>query len=268
MKGKFLALAIVGAFAASLFAADAQAGNGILSKGKHYNVNFIGHPNLEEDVQDGVLGGNGSGSGGSAIFVPLVTSSNNKSKKNAFDGFCTLDDGTQTEFSDNPTAPNNIEEVEPEGKTRIYFEANTDGKFEIIDRVADKDGALISVPVTDDANRWITLDLWIRVVGKPDTCAEIDGYAYEEDGNPKGGDLWWYSGSILFDREARKSQFIEATDIFTTSYCTVVDDGFGNLVCSDAAQDVSVFNLTFDNYFWQFFNDGTRIIQARFYERD
>ena len=198
----------------------------------------------------------------------MVTSKNNKSKHNAFEGFCTLDNGTQTEFTDNPTAPDNIEAMVPEGKTRIYFEANTDGKFEILDRIADRDGALISVPVTNDDNRWITLDLWIRVVGKPNTCAEIDGYAFEQGGNPNGGDLWWYSGSILLDREARKSQFIQATDIFTTSYCTVVDDGVGNLICDDDPQDVSVFNLTFDNYFWQFFNDGTRNIQARFYERE
>ena len=77
----------------------------------------------------------------------------------------------------------------PEGKTRIYFEANTDGKFEILDRIADRDGALISVPVTNDDNRWITLDLWIRVVGKPNTCAEIDGYAFEQGGNPNGGPI-------------------------------------------------------------------------------
>ena len=75
MNGKLTALAIAGAFAASVFATAAMAGNGNgAPSGHHYTVNFIGHPNLKEDVQDGVLGGNGSSSGGSAIFIPLVTS--------------------------------------------------------------------------------------------------------------------------------------------------------------------------------------------------
>ena len=32
--------------------------------------------------------------------------------------------------------------------------------------------------------------------------------------------------------------------------------------------DGTILDLAFDNYFWQFFNDGTRNIQARFYERE
>ena len=203
----------------------------------------------------------------------MVTSKNNKSKHNAFEGFCTLDNGTQTELTDNPTAPDNIEAMVPEGKTRIYFEANTDGKFEILDRIADRDGALISVPVTNDDNRVFEDGLrlicgsasWVNQTPVPKLTATLSSKAAIRTAVICGGIL---VRSILLDREARKSQFIQATDIFTTSYCTVVDDGVGNLICDDDPQDVSVFNLTFDNYFWQFFNDGTRNIQARFYERE
>ncbi|GGB86594.1 hypothetical protein GCM10011352_10610 [Marinobacterium zhoushanense] len=257
-----------------VFAPLAIAGNGAPS-GAHYTVNFIGHPNLAEcdgdpEYCESILGGNAAYSGGSALFVPLVTSKSPGNGKSGKTTLCTdPDDGLQTEFIDEegPT----FQTEEPDGKTRIYFEPTTDGSFEIVDRIADKDGATIQVPVTDDANRYIMLDLFIRVLGKPGTCAEITGYAEETVDTTQ---LWWYSGSILLDRESGRSTFEKATDIFSVAYCEVEwVDTDGDLAgdtwqCVDGSEtELSVFNDIFDQYFWEFLNNGTRLIQARFYPR-
>ena len=232
-----------------------QAGNGAPS-GPHYNVNLIGVPKAE---LSNFLGGKGDTSNGSTIFMPLVTS---KVPRN-FDGAtCTTPDGTQTDFVDE--AGPTFSTQEPDGKVRIYFDPNTDGTFAITDRDAVDGEARISIPIDPaDGNR-VLVDLWVRVLGKPGGCAEISGYALEEDIGGTTTDLWWYAGSILVSRTGGKSSFVNATDIFEVDYCPVDPT---TLQCGGPTVSLSVFNDIFSEYFWEVNNYKTRLIQMRFYKR-
>lgn len=234
------------------------AGNGAPS-GPHYNVNIIGHPKGNDATVDDVLGGNAANSGGSALFIPLRTTKSPGIKET----FCTDDDGVQTEFvdEDGPT----FTTMEPDGKTRIYFTPGD--KFQIVDRDATDGSAEIIIPV--DESDWVTVDLYVRVLGKPGGCAEILGYAFEDGGGANPVDLWWYSGTIKLDRETGKSVFEKATDIFEVDYCLVEGDGAEGWQCIEHSEtSMSVFSDVFSEYFWEVNNYNTRLIQMRFYVRE
>jgi hypothetical protein len=237
------------------FAMPVHAGNGAPS-GAHYNVNLIGVPKAE--LSD-FLGGSADTSNGSTIFMPLVTS---KQPRNLRDGVCTTPDGTQTDFVDEsgPTFSTQA----PDGKVRIYFDPNTDGTFEITDRDAVDGEARIAIPIDPADGNKVLVDLYVRVLGKPGGCAEISGYALEEDIGGTTTDLWWYAGSVLVSRTGGKSSFVEATDIFEVDYCPVDPV---TLECDGATVSLSVFNDLFSEYFWEVNNFKTRLIQMRFYKR-
>ena len=118
------------------------------------------------------------------------------------------------------------------------------------------------MPVTDDDAQYIRLHLWVRVLGKPGGCAEIVGYAEETLETT----LWWYSGSIVLNRKAKKSEFVYASDIFKVKHCTVVAVFDGDVLTGYECEDGSEEELSvFDDYFLEVRNYNTRLIQMRFY---
>lgn len=258
MKGKFLALAIGAVALVAIGATSAMAakgGNGPKAgdpveewsngapSGFHYSVNLIGVTRSDQ-LPDG-----GEGSGGSAIFIPLQTTTAPDSV------ICTDTSNNQTWFIEDTEAE--WVNTKPAGGAKIYFTPTTTEKFAILDRDAtDSDGAEIRVPVSDDGDRYIELDLYVRVLGKPGGCAEIQGWAEDVQQN-----AWFWSGTIALDRKTGKSTFIKATDIFDVHYCDITD-------CIATTQELSVFNSLFEDYFWEILNDGTRLVQMRFFPRD
>lgn len=259
MKGKIL-FAAVGAAAMLALAGPSMAakgGNGPKAEdpvedwsngapsGFHYAVNLIGVTNSDQ-LPDG-----GEGSGGSAVFIPLTTATGPDSI------ICTDDSNNQTWYIEDTEAT--YVNSKPAGGAKIYFTPTTSGKFEILDRDAtDQDGAEIQVPVgdTSEGSRYILLDLYVRVLGKPGGCAEIQGWAEDTNQN-----AWFWSGTIALDRKTGKSTFVKATEIFDVHYCDISD-------CINTTQELSVFNNLFEDYFWEILNDGTRLVQLRFFPRD
>jgi len=239
---KRLILPVVALVVFALGCGVAFAGNlntGGTLKGKHYTMNIIGHKNVW----------NGNDANGSTIFIPLHTTNNST----AFT--CEeVDSNHQVNFIDDtyPTFTN----VEPTNGVRIGFKAGS--SFEIIDRDATDGYAEVQVPVAG-AGKYITYDVYMRVLGKPNTCMDIDGYAYDlEQG------LWFLSGHVDINRTTGKSTFVKVTDLFDVWFCTVVAG-----VCDPATvREISVFDDVFDSYFWQVQNDGTRLVQVRLYPRE
>jgi hypothetical protein len=255
----FVALAIVFAFG------TAQAGkgnNGLY--GPHWQFNIIGHPKGE----DAISGDDGKGR---AIMVPL------KNVQDKGDLVCPEDTDARFVNDEEPTY-----DMEPAG-ARIYFEASD--HFEILDRDAtDNDGAYILIPSTTGPNPLydaaecaacagltgpekqrcediycsetqdvIAVDVWVRVLGKPNTCMNINGYAYDEY-----QDLYFWSGRIELARKAGKATWVNVNDIFTVWWCDTAD-------CENTAEEISVFNDVFAYYFWDVLNWGTRLVQVRLY---
>lgn len=269
---KFLTIMAMTAVASVFASSSLHAMNTVKPYGKHENVNLVGHPNLKEcageDSCSTILGGNAGSSGGRALFVPLVTAK--RPKNFDLETMTCTSNGTQTTFEDEQVPTYTT--AEPDGKTRIYFETTTDPNgFEIIDRIADGNGGRIRIPISEGDGQYVTLHLWVRVLGKKGGCAEISGYAEETTTlGTESTDLWWYSGSILLSRKAKKSAFIYATDIFNVKHCTLEEVLDGETVigyqCADGSEEeLSVFDDIFNGYFWEFNNYRTRLIQLRFY---
>lgn len=230
--------ALVSALVITVGTGVAFAGNGAPS-GPHYNINIIGHPK-------GYKGG-GEDSNGRSIMIPL---------KNAVGPNAIICEEDQSILTDD-TAPTWVTS-EPTG-AKIYFVPGD--QFAILDRDAtDSDGARIMIPTNGEANGdWITVDVYIRALGKPNTCMDIDAYAYDLDQG-----LWFWSGSVDLNRKTGKSTFIKANELFDVWFCQVDELG----ACeAGTTVELSVFNDVFENYFWNILNNGTRLVQVRLYPR-
>ena len=107
---------------------------------------------------------------------------------------------------------------------------------------------------TADGDTILNVDIWVRVLGKPNTCMDIDGYAYD-------GDYWFWSGSVDLNRKHGKASWVNVQELFDVWYCDVIEGA-----CDPGTEEeVSVFNNVFENYFWNILNDGTRLVQVRLY---
>jgi hypothetical protein len=136
---------------------------------------------------------------------------------------------------------------------RLNFVAcDTCTDFAITDRNAIDDGnATIQVPASmlAESTRGILFDVYIRVMGKPLQCMEIEGYAYD-------GSYYYNSGSVYLSKKA-KTTFVKINDLFDVYYCDP-----GATTCDN---EISVFADVFDSYFWELYNDGTKVVQVRIY---
>jgi hypothetical protein len=263
-----LALVLVIGYGSS-FALTASDGTKL--SGPHEQFNIIGHPNKRGN--NGCISGD-NGNGG-AIMIPL------KNVGGPNELVCNEgpNPGEQTVFVDDEY-PTWVTQ-EPAG-AKIYFECGD--SFDIIDRDGcDNNGATIQVKCDtepdplDPTNTQdvIAYDVYIRALGKPNTCMNIEGFAYDD-----GQGLWFWSGTVYINRDSKKSTFVKATELFDVWWCNVEEvagDLIGNddsvcetgeeCVCADTPVELSVFNDVFDNYFWNIINDGTRIVQVRLYEK-
>jgi len=215
------------------FAGNVGTGNQAPS-GPHFNINIIGHPK-------GGIGGDDSS--GHSIMIPLRNVPGTD-KLECMEGVVVDDDKGQTTT------------VEPTG-ARIYFERSD--HFEIIDRDAtDSNGARIKVPVGDPdpltGDMPAQFDVYIRVLGKPNQCMHINAYAYDVADQT----TWYQAGTVYVSRKPGKSTFVRVNELFTI--CIV--DATGQ--CGGYR---SAFNTVFDGYFWSIFNDGTRLVQVRLYQK-
>jgi len=214
-----------------LTSGTAFAGNGIPISGPHWNINFVGHP---KDYK-----GSGDDSSGHSIMIPLknVPEGVQLTCKD-IDGVVVIDDKGESTT------------VAPTG-ARIYF-LPTD-HFAIIDRDAtDENGATIEVPVSGGDNA-AAFDVYIRVLGKPATCMNINAYAYDKEVL-----TWYLAGTVYVSRQKGKTTFVRANELFTV--CVLWDP-----VSQKCLDFTSVFDGVYDNYFWSILNDGTRLVQVRLY---
>lgn len=238
MHGRFTRIASRMAVAALIgtMAVSAQTkGNGGPS-GAHWGFNIIGHPK----------GISGDDSNGRSIMVPLRNATGPDQITCEQDQVIFTDDIAPTFQTQAPTG------------ARIYFKPGT--TFEIIDRDAtDANGATIQVPVQEDGET-ISFDIYIRVLGKPNTCMDIDAFALDADQG-----LYFWAGRVDLNRKTGKSVFVKVNELFEVNFCEVDPDS--NTCVPGTEELLSVFNDVFSQYFWSILNNGTRLVQVRLYPR-
>ena len=211
------------------------AAQDIKLSGPHYQFNIIGSPK----------GISGDTSNGRSIMVPL--------KNGTGPSQITCEDGQYLPLDDE--RPTWMDQV-PAG-ARLYFLPST--TFEIVDRDATDGAATIKVPVSGDQ---ITFDIYLRVLGKPNTCMDINAYAYDSLQQ-----LYFWAGSVDVNRKTGKSTYVKVNYLFDVWYCQVDTTTIPPTCTAGTTEEVSVFNNVFSSYFWNILNDGTRLVQVRLYPR-
>jgi hypothetical protein len=201
--------------------------------GPHYQFNIIGSPK----------GISGDTSGGRAIMIPLKNGTGPNQIVCEADSYVLTDDEVATFTDQVPTG------------VKLYFQPST--TFEIVDRDATDGSATIKVPVAGDQ---ITFDIYLRVLGKPNTCMDIDAYAYDSLQN-----LYFWAGSVDVNRKTGRSMYVKVNYLFDVNFCEI-DTDTGECTAG-TSEELSVFNNVFSSYFWNILNDGTRLVQVRLYPR-
>lgn len=213
--------------------------DGTKLSGPHFQFNIIGHPNNNFSGDD---------SSGRTLMVPLKNATGASELVCDADGVRIVDDIAPTYTTSVPAG------------ARIAFEVCNDcANFQIADRDALDGKAKILVPASAlGPNGEIQFNIYLRVLGKPNTCMNINAYAYDQDQL-----LYFWAGSAQISRKTGKSVFVKADDLFDVWFCQV--DPVTNLCIDGTTAELSVFNDVFEDYFWNVLNDGTRIVQVRVY---
>jgi hypothetical protein len=165
-------------------------------------------------------------------------------------------------------------DTDPAKGVKLYFTAGEGPEdFEVVDRdVCDGRGEIV-IPTYDvDGTPYLAVDVYIRVLGQPNKCMRINGYAEDE---MQG--LWFWSGTVTLKRMPGKSTFEKINELFLVWWCDVCDDDDVAMeYCAEAElgqcilgteEELSVFDDRLTGYFWDIENNGARNVQVRLYPR-
>lgn len=260
MRGIVLAIAL--AFVAT--PAMAQGGGGTKGngapKGKFEKFMLVapGNPNtVQDDYTDFLKNDWGNGR---AIFIPVKTA-------NGPDPLlCAAADGTGYDIIGDEANNNLWEDYVVQG-VKINFVKNPDlSSMDIADRDATDGYAEIQVP--QDWENATSIDLYIRVLGKPGGCISAAAFVYD-------GSYYFYAGTATFKRKAGQSTFVDAGELTNVWYCpdgsAVIPDGTTSnahdYACMSGdveveAVELQVFDSVFTEYFWDVTNAGVRVMQV------
>lgn len=207
--------------------------------GPHWQFNLIGSKN----------GTSGDTSNGRAIMIPLK----NATGPNQI--VCEADEVVLTD----DIAPT-FQTQEPAG-AKLYFESGGATEFQIVDRDATDGSARIIIPTVEvNGEQVIAVDVWIRVLGKPNTCIDIDAFAFDQQQG-----LYFWAGSVDLNRKTGRATWTNVNSLFDVHFCQV--DTMTGACVPGTTEELSVFNDVFESYFWSLLNNGTRNIQVRLYPR-
>jgi hypothetical protein len=136
---------------------------------------------------------------------------------------------------------------------KIFLAPGTD--FQVVDgNACDKDGAKFTLP-EDIATNW---EIYARELGKPGGKGEITTCAVD----PTTQEVVCSMTSVELERKAGRPLWKKVTyELTTIDYC-ILQAGGGCI-----AAQVKLFDDEFQNYFWDYDNNGLRLVQLRFYAK-
>ncbi|MCG6955691.1 MAG: hypothetical protein LJF04_06840 [Gemmatimonadetes bacterium] len=237
-----------------------QTGNGMQS-GSHYNLNIIG---VDKDKTASL-----KGSSGHRIFVRLY-GGQQVCDPDALPGddlYCDPGDLKGGRSVDGTWA--GLDKI-----NKILLTPNSasgvDG-FAVLDANAtDTDGAEFTMP----DNVYGGYTVYARALGKPGGSARITTCA-DEIYDETTGEIWCSAETAVMTREKKQPKAEDVTEELLSLTITIdlTNDADlaqclteGGLNVSPSGEvTVPVFNPCFENYFWNYDNNGLRLLQIRFY---
>lgn len=141
--------------------------------------------------------------------------------------------------------------VDLDGKTRILLQ---EGDYQVIDFNGTDGIAKFQLPAPDADEDGITAySVFVRVVGKPGGSGTITSGFIDELGNQ-----WLSVESVILIRESGQSKFRNVSKELLYVYVDMDSDGNVErypLFCDELWQ-----------FFWDYDNNGLKVVQLRFYE--
>lgn len=139
-----------------------------------------------------------------------------------------------------------------QGKAKINLSEGED--FQVLDANATQGPAEFQLPNPDPDNDGITVySVWARPLGKPGGKSTTTTCALDEF------DVEWCSTEAMVQvRESGKSSFSDVSKQLLYIYVDL--DGNGQL------ERYPIFDEALQDYFWNYDNNGLRLLQLRFYE--
>lgn len=247
-------------------------GNGFPEGGHDYNLHIIGVPHDKTATMDN--------NNGRRIFVQLnsdntVTAPGGKNNHLAKGGG---DDQNHIYLCNSSTGENDV--IDP--RCDAWRLDGHTGDFGVIDaNASDGDGAIFGLPdpcvgdvSTDGCTP--TYRIWARVPGNSGGSATITTCADETGAGFDGVDDVWCGSNGVTLSKVTAHKAIDVTGALTSMVITVDDATDPQLAaCIDPDGDatdglpdsytVSLFDRCFENYFWNYDNNGLKNLELRFY---
>src|SRR6266853_1579681 len=139
--------------------------------------------------------------------------------------------------------------------TKILLSQSAAGVFEVLDKNGTDGEASFSLPVPGGYT------VWARALGTPGGKAKITTCATDIILNDPG--VICSTQNEVFVRGTGKSSFRNVTVALTTITLDPVADAAAVLACGSTT--VSLFNTCLQGFFWQYDNNGLKLLQVRFY---
>lgn len=127
--------------------------------------------------------------------------------------------------------------------------------FQVLDaNGTDGNGASFQLPNPDPDNDGVTVySVWARALGKPGGSSTTTTCAYDVDGTE-----WCSEESMVMVREKGKRSFENVSKELLYIYADLDGDG--------TAERYNLFAEELQDYFWNYDNNGLKLLQLRFYE--
>jgi hypothetical protein len=138
--------------------------------------------------------------------------------------------------------------------TKIMLSQSFDGTFQVLDKNGTDGTASFQLPAPG------TYTIWARALGKPGDSAKVTTCATD----PATGLDICSTANEVFVRDTGKSTFRNVTANLTTIALDPILDSAIITACGGQTT-VSLFDPCLEGYFWQYDNNGLRILQIRFY---
>lgn len=136
--------------------------------------------------------------------------------------------------------------------TKILLNQSTDGTFQVLDANGTDGKASFQLPAPG------TYTIWARPLAKPGGQAKVTTCAID----PLTGEEVCSTSFQVFVRGTGQSKF---TDVTTNLTSIVLDPSMTDLITACGGDTVSLFSPCLQGYFWDYDNNGLKLLQLRFY---
>jgi hypothetical protein len=142
--------------------------------------------------------------------------------------------------------------------TKILLEQSAAaGEFAVLDKNGTDGQASFSLPAPG------SYTIWARALGTPGGQAKITTCATDVTGTVADGDICSTLNEV-FVRGTSKSSFRNVTTNLTTISLDATADADAVTACGGTT--VGLFDPCLQGYFWQYDNNGLKLLQVRFYQ--